>query len=379
MDTPAHDELRRSLGELIDRTINPHVREWEAAGQYPAHEVFRIFGRAGFLGLCKPREYGGQGLDYSFSAVMAETLGARVACGGIPMSFGIQTDMTTTALERYGSEELKQEFMVPSIRGDLVACLGVSEIGAGSDVASIKTRARRDGDDYVIDGGKMWQTNGVQADWMCLLANTGEGAPHRNKSLICLPLKTRGVQVARKLSKLGSYASDTAQIFFENVRVPVRNRIGEEGMGFIYQMQQFQPERLWAAARGVGQCTTVLARWAELAGISGDTADDQLQQFEFAELAADVEATRALLYRSVAKYVAGDDVTRLVSMLKLKAGRLMRMVPSACLRHAGESALAWDSYLSRMYRDMRLGSIGGGADEVMLTVIAKSMGMAVRA
>src|ERR1700759_3127043 len=182
--------------------------------------------------------------------MMAEELGA-IRCGGVPMAIGVQTDMATPALARFGSDDVRREFLAPAISGDQVACIGVSEPGAGSDVASIKTQARSDGDDYVIDGGKMWITNGTQADWICLLANTSDGQVHRNKSLICVPMKTKGVQIARKLDKMGMRSSDTAQIFFDDVRVPVRHTIGQEGMGFIYQMQQFQEERLWGAISAV--------------------------------------------------------------------------------------------------------------------------------
>src|ERR1700729_4004966 len=245
--TPEHEELRRSLQKFIAAEINPHVDEWEEAGIFPAHELFKKMGDLGFLGLHKPVEYGGQGLDYSYAMVMAEELGA-IKCGGVPMAIGVHTDMATPALARFGSDEVRREFLAPAISGDAVACIGVSEPGAGSDVASIKTHARADGDDYVINGGKMWITNGVQADWICLLANTSDEQVHRNKSLICVPMNSRGVQVARKLDKMGMRSSDTAQIFFDNVRVPRRNRIGEEGKGFTYQMIQFQEERLWGAA-----------------------------------------------------------------------------------------------------------------------------------
>ena len=250
--TPEHEELRRSLQKFIAAEVNPHVDEWEEAGIFPAHPLFKKMGDLGFLGLTKPVEYGGQGLDYSYAVVMAEELG-NIACGSVPMAIGVQTDMATPALARFGSDEVKREFLAPSISGDYVACLGVSEVGAGSDVASIKTTARKDGGDYIINGGKMWTTNGTQADWMCLLANTSEGAAHKNKSLICLPMKTKGVEIARKLDKLGMRSSDTAQIFFDDVRVPQRFLIGEEGMGFTYQMMQFQEERLWAAAANLNR------------------------------------------------------------------------------------------------------------------------------
>src|SRR5260370_36106456 len=212
-----HKEARGGLKKFIAAEINPFVDEWEKADIFPAHELFKKLGDLGFLGLNKPVEFGGQGLDYSFALMMAEELGA-IRCGGVPMAIGVQTDMATPALARFGSDEVRQEFLAPAIAGDAVACIGVSEPGAGSDVASIKTNARADGDDYVINGGKMWITNGVQAAWICLLANTSGSQLHRNKSLICVPMKTRGAQVARTLDKMGLRSSATAPLFFRHVR-----------------------------------------------------------------------------------------------------------------------------------------------------------------
>ena len=189
--TADHDEPRRILQKFIAAEINPYVDEWEKAEQFPSHELFKKLGDLGFLGLNKPVEFGGQGLDYSYALMMAEELGA-IRCGGVPMAIGVQTDMATPALARFGSDEVRREFLAPAIAGDAVACIGVSGAGAGSDVASIKTSARSDGDDYVINGGKMWITNGVKADWICLLANTGDGPVHRNKSLICVPDEEQG-------------------------------------------------------------------------------------------------------------------------------------------------------------------------------------------
>ena len=212
--THEHEELKRNLKRFIDDEINPHVDEWEAAEQFPAHEVFRKLGQLGLLGLTKPEAYGGSGLDYSYAVVMAETLG-HINCGAIPMAIGVQTDMATPALARFGSEALCKEFLVPAIAGEMVGCIGVSEPGAGSDVASIKTTARKDGDDYIINGGKMWITNSLQADWMCLLANTSEGPAHKNKSLIMVPMNTPGITRARKIRKIGMMASDTGVIHFD--------------------------------------------------------------------------------------------------------------------------------------------------------------------
>ncbi|MGD0564246.1 MAG: acyl-CoA dehydrogenase family protein [Roseiarcus sp.] len=375
--TPEHEEARRALQKFIAAEINPFVDEWEKGQAFPAHELFKKLGDLGFLGLTKPTEYGGQALDYSYSVMMAEELGA-IRCGGVPMAIGVQTDMATPALARFGSDALRREFLAPAIAGDAVVCIGVSEPGAGSDVAAIKTSARSDGDDYVINGGKMWITNGAQADWMCLLANTGDGPQHRNKSLICLPMKTKGVTVARKLDKLGMHSSDTAQIFFDDVRVPKRNRIGEEGRGFTYQMLQFQEERLWAAASCLKAHELIIAETIAYArgrkAFGQSILDNQTVHFRLAELQTEVELLRSLVYRAAEAMIAGEDVTQLATMAKLKTGRLGRELPDACLQYWGGMGFMTETPVSRAYRDFRLASIGGGADEVMLSVLCKGMG-----
>ncbi len=376
--TADHDDVRRSLQKFIASEINPHVDEWEKADIFPAHELFKKLGDLGFLGLNKPEAFGGQALDYSYALMMAEELGA-ITCGGVPMAIGVQTDMATPALARFGSDEVRREFLAPAISGDAVACIGVSEPGAGSDVASIKTNARADGDDYVINGGKMWITNGVQADWICLLANTSDGQVHRNKSLICVPMKSNGVTVARKLDKMGMRSSDTAQIFFDNVRVPKRNRIGEEGKGFTYQMIQFQEERLWGAASCLKALEAIIDETIDYTrnrkAFGGTILDNQVVHFKLAEMQTEVELLRSLIYRAGGALVAGEDVTKLASMAKLKAGRLGREVTDACLQFWGGMGFMNETHVSRAYRDFRLTSIGGGADEVMLMVLCKMMGI----
>ncbi len=375
--TPEHDTLRDTLKRFIDKEVNPHVDEWERAEVFPAHQVFKRLGELGMLGLTKPVENGGAGLDYSYGAVMAETL-AHMNCGGVPMAIGVQTDMATPALAHRGSAELRAEFLAPAISGDYVACLGVSEVGSGSDVASIKTTARRDGDDYVINGGKMWTTNGTQADFCCVLANTSDGAAHRNKSLIVVPMKTRGVEVARKLRKMGMHSSDTAQIHFDDVRVPQRYRIGEEGMGFIYQMEQFQIERLWGALNNVGMAQraidTTIGYTRERRAFGRSILDNQWVHYRLAELQTEVAALRALCWQGVEEVVAGQDATRTATMAKLKAGRVIREVADGCLQFWGGMGFVDESPISRIFRDGRLTSIGGGADEVMLQILSKFMG-----
>ena len=392
--THEHREIQKTLHRFIDEEINPHVDEWEADEIFPAHEVFKKMGKLGLLGLCKPEEYGGAGLDYSYSLAMAEALG-HIHCGGVPMAIGVQTDMCTPALARHGSEELKRNFLAPAIAGDMVGCIGVSEPAAGSDVSGIKTTARKDGDDYVITGQKMWITNSLQADWMCMLVNTGEGQsgaggnPHKNKSLVMVPMRdgpggklTKGIEVAQKIRKIGMHSSDTGLIYFDEVRVPQRYRIGAEGQGFIYQMQQFQEERLWCAAstlESLNHCIQWTIDYAQERKLFGATlADQQWVQFKLAELKTEVEALRALTYRACDLYVNGQDVLELASMAKLKAGRLNREVPDTCLQFWGGMGFTLENKVSRMYRDGRLASIGGGADEVMLGILAKLMGIAKR-
>jgi citronellyl-CoA dehydrogenase len=379
--TDQHHQLDETVTRFVRNEINPHVDEWERAEGFPAHELFKKMGELGLLGVKYPEQYGGLGLDFSYSMVMAEALGAA-DCGGVPMAIGVHTDMCTPALARFGTDELRNEYLAPSIAGDLVGCLGVSEPGGGSDVAAIRTTARRDGGDYVLNGTKMWITNGMQADWCCLLANTGDGAPHKNKSLIIVPMDAKGVS-RQKIHKIGMHSSDTAQLFFDEVRVPRRNLIGQEGMGFTFQMLQFQEERLFGAAsslRGMDRMIDLTIDYTrERKAFGRSILDNQVVHFRLAELRTEVAALRALTYSAVEQYVGGKDVTMLASMAKLKCGRLTREVSDSCLQYWGGMGYTADNLVARSYRDSRLVSIGGGADEVMLGIIAKLEGTLPRA
>ncbi len=379
--TTEHEELKRSALKFVEDEINPYVDEWEENEIFPAHELFKKLGDQGFLGVTKPEKYGGSGLDYSYGAVLNEAL-AHIKCGGVPMAIGVQTDMSTPALARFGSEEICNEFLKPSITGDLVSCLGVSEPSAGSDVAAIKTHAVKDGDDYVINGSKMWITNGTQADWMCMLANTESDNKnkHLNKSLICVPLKedgkrAKGVTINRKLKKMGMHSSDTAEIFFDDVRVPQKNLVGEEGKGFIYQMMQFQEERLYAAIAGYTGCELAINETINYTRqrktFGKPILDNQIVHYKLSELMTEVEALKALTWKGIEIHVNGGDCTKLASMSKLKATRLSRKVNDECLQYWGGMGYMNESPISRAYRDGRLGSIGGGSDEVMLGIISK--------
>lgn len=375
--TQEHKEIRRTVSNFVQNEINPHVDEWEKAGTFPMKEIFKKLGDLGLLGISKPTEYGGMGLDYSYNIVAAEEFGTA-KCGGVPLAIGVQTDMCTPALARFGSDELKRDFLAPSISGEMIGCIGVSEPGAGSDVAGLKTTAKKDGDDYIINGTKMWITNSPSADFICLLANTSDDKVHINKSLIVVPMDAPGVTVAPKLDKLGMRSSETAQVFFDNVRVPQRNRIGQEGMGFMMQMMQFQEERMFGAAnilKGLEACVNnTIAYCRERETFGQPLINNQVIHFRFAELQTEIEALRAMTYSAVEQYINKTDVTKLASMAKLKAGRLGREVADSCLQYWGGMGYMWDNEVSRAMRDIRLVSIGGGADEIMLGIICKLMG-----
>ena len=374
--THEHDELRRTAKRIVDEEINPHVDEWERIGQFPAHFVMKLLGNAGLIGISRSSDYGGLDLDYSYEVACSEEMGG-IHAYGVSTAIGVQTNMCIPALAKYGSDALRAEWLTPTFAGDLVGCIGVSEVGSGSDVANVKSVARRDGDDYVINGQKMWISSGMQADWMCMLVNTGEeNGPHRNKSLIVVPLNSKGI-TRNKLEKLGLHSSDTAQIFFDDVRVPAGNLIGEEGRGFIYQMEQFQEERLYVVARSLGimqdALDTTIEYTRDRQAFGKAVIDNQFVAFRIAEMQTEVEALRAMLHIATEKYVAGEDVTTLASMAKYKMGRLAEWIPGECLRFWGGQGFMHENRISRTYRDMKVGAIGGGSNEIMLQIIAKRM------
>ncbi|HEX9991938.1 MAG TPA: acyl-CoA dehydrogenase family protein [Acidimicrobiales bacterium] len=376
--TEEHEAFRRSVRGLLAREVAPHVDEWEEAGSFPAHELFPVLGRAGLLGLEYDPAYGGQGADHSYTVVLGEELG-RIGCGGVPMSVTVQTDMATPALHRFGTHELKERYLAPAIRGEMVTSIAVTEPDAGSDVAAIRTRAVRDGDEWVINGTKLYITNGTQADWLCLLARTSDEGGHRGMTQIVVPTDVPGFSVSRKLRKLGNWSSDTAELSFVDVRVPVANTIGEVGRGFQQQMQQFQNERLIAVYTAVGGMTMALDRTVEhlreRRTFGRPLIDNQHVQFTMAELRAELDLLRHYAYAGAAAYVRGEDATRFATVAKLKAGRLQRRVADTCLQLHGGLGYMEETWTSRYFRDARLLSIGGGSDEVMLRILARMDGL----
>ena len=358
--------------------IHPFIEEWEKEGMFPAHSLFKKLGSIDLLGITKSATSGGMGLDYSYGLAFAEGLGHAWDLGVIT-AIGVHTDMATPSIDRFGSEELKKEFLEPSIKGEFVAALALSEVGAGSDLAAIKASARKDGDDYIINGDKMWITNAKQADFFCTLVNTSDEGPHKNKSLILVPASTPGLKVGNKIEKLGQLTSDTAPIYFEDVRVPKRYCIGKEGEGFSIQMQQLQEERLFLAVSVIAvleKCIKATIEYCKDRSTFGKSViDNQYIQFRLAELQTEVEALRALSYQACELFMNGEDMTYLASMAKLKSGRLSREISDVCLQYWGGMGFTWENPASKVYRDGRLTSIAGGTDEIMLQVICKKMGI----
>lgn len=369
-----HEMFRQTVRAFVEKEINPYAEAWEEAGIFPAHQLFKKMGDLGFLGLNYAEEYGGADADYWFTVVLAEEL-ARADTGGVPMGIVVHTDMCTPALAEFGSHELKKKFLEPACRGELVGAIGVSEPDAGSDVASIRTRAEKDGDDYLITGSKLYITNGTQADFICLLVRTSDEPGYRGMSLIVTPTSLPGFSVGRKLRKLGNHSSDTGELVFDHVRVPQWYRIGPEGKGFILQMQQFQKERLIGSIMAHSSCERTvrdtLAYTQQRSAFGRPLIENQWIQFKLAELLTEIEALRQLNYHCARMLMAGLDFTLEASMAKLKAGRLSREVNDTCLQFYGGMGYMEETPISRRYRDGRLLSIGGGADEIMLGIIAK--------
>ena len=366
--------LYKTVKEFAENEIRPFAEEWEKDGIFPAHELFKKMGNLDLLGITKDEKYGGMGLDYSYGIIFAEALG-YAEDNGVVTAIGVQTDMATPALHKHGSEDLKEEFLIPAIKGDVVTSVAVSEPGSGSDVSSLKTNAKKQGDDYIVNGQKMWITNATQADYFCVLVNTSEGNPHRNKSLIIIPSDTKGVSIGDKIDKLGLRTSDTAPVYFDNVCIPQRFRIGKEGEGFKMQMEQFQEERLFLSASILVAMDICIDKTIEYCkdrkAFGKRVIDNQAIQFRLSELKTEVESVRSLVYRGCQNYVNGEDVTLLASMAKLKSCRLIREVADTCVQYYGGMGFTWENQAAKLYRDGRLYSIGGGTDEIMLRIISK--------
>lgn len=376
--TEEHLMFRKTLREFIEREINPHCEDWEAAGMFPAREVFTKFASVGAIGLEYDPADGGGGADHLFTAIFGEEIG-RMDSLGVAMALSVQTDMSTPSLARFGTPELKEQFLRPALTGEHVTAIAITEPDSGSDVAGLRTKAVRDGDEWVIDGQKLYITNGTQADWVCLLARTADEDGPRGMSQIIVPCDAPGFLVSRKLDKLGMRASDTAELSFDGVRVPFANTIGEVGRGFQQQMEQFQNERMIAAYQMVGACERAIERTAtylkERLAFGRPLLANQHLSYELADLSSEVDVLRHYNYSAAQAYMRGEDITKFATVAKLRTGRLARRVADICLQFHGGIGYMEETWTARFFRDTRLWSIGGGADEVMLRTIARMDGL----
>ncbi len=373
--TPEHRQFRSTIHKFVQTRLAPRSREFDEMGHFDK-ALYPEMGRLGMLGIRYDPRFGGLGLDWSYTAILAEELGC---CdnAGVAMGIFVQTDMATPALHRFGSDELRERFLVPAIRGEMVGAIGVTEPGAGSDVSAIKTRAVRDGDDWVINGQKMFITNASTADFFCLLAVTDPEAGYGGYSQIIVPTKSPGVSYTL-LDKIGNWGSDTGAIFLEDVRVPVANTIGDPGRGFQQQMVQFIDERLiavLASSAAAMDCWNKTKTYCEQRIVFGKPLSKfQVNQFKFVDMLTRIQAARELGYACVRKMMKGEDAVREVSMAKIFCIEVQQYVADTCVQLYGGAGYMTDNPAGRLFVDSRLSSIGAGADEVMKQVIAKTLG-----
>jgi alkylation response protein AidB-like acyl-CoA dehydrogenase len=371
-----HEQLRQSIRAFVVKELQPHAEEWEET-TFPDW-VFRRMGELGFLGLSYPEEYGGQGGDYYCNIVLAEEM-VHSHSGGLAMGVAVHTDMATPPILAFGTEEQKRRYLVPSIKGELISCLGITEPDAGSDVSGIKTRAVRDGDEWVINGSKTYITNGHRADYIVLVTRTDPDAGYDGFTLFLVDMDSRGVVREKRLEKLGMHSSDTALLAFQDVRVPAGAVLGEEGKGFYHIMWELQGERLIGAAGAVAAAQRCFDRTLEFAKVRSafgrPIARFQAIRHKFAEMSTKIEAARQLVYMTAWRFENGEYPVREISMAKLYAARVACEVADECIQIHGGAGYMKEYGIERVWRDMRLNRIGAGTDEIMLDVIGRSYGL----
>jgi len=380
--TEEHEDLRESMQGWVQKELAPNVADYEE-NLWPDSVLHRA-AELGYVGLCFPEEYGGQGGDYFYSLVRAECM-SYSGCGGLNMGMAVHTDMVLPPVEMLGTEDQKQRYLVPGIKGEKISCLGITEPGAGSDVAGIRTTARRDGDEYVINGSKMFITNGARADFILLVTKTDPDARHDGISLFLVDLEdadgnaTPGFSVSRTLEKLGMHASDTAELAFEDVRVPAENLLGEEGKGFYHISWELQGERLVGAIGCVAGAERIFEKTLEYAkereAFGRPIGKFQAIRHKFAEMATKIETAKQLTYSTAWRFANGEYPVREITMAKLYASQMGCEVADECIQIHGGYGYMKEYDVERAYRDMRLNRIGAGSDEVMLEVIGRSYGL----
>jgi len=374
--TEEHERLRESIGTFVERELAPHAEKWEETTF--ENWVFPRMGELGFLGLSYPDEYGGQGGDYYCNLILAEEM-ARSNSGGLAMGIAVHTDMATPPIHLFGTEGQKQRYLVPAIRGEKISCLGITEPGAGSDVSAIRTRAVRDGDEYVINGSKTYITNGHRADFIVLVTKTDDDAGYDGFTLFVVDMDLPGVIREKKLEKLGMHASDTALLAFDDVRVPADAVLGEVGKGFYHIMWELQGERMIGAAGAVAGAQRVFDKTLQYAkereAFGRQIGHFQVIRHKFAEMATKIESARQLVYTTAWRVENGDYPVREITIAKLYASRIAVEVADECIQIHGGAGYMKEYGVERVWRDLRLNRIGAGTDEIMLDVIGRSYGL----
>ncbi len=373
--TEEHEALRESLRSFIAREIRPHVNEWEGAQEFP-RELYTRMGGLGFLGLKYPEEYGGQGGDYVHDAVFTEEM-ARCGSGGVAAGIGAQVAIATPPIFKFGTEEQKQRWLVPAIRGEKIAALAITEPGTGSDVAGIRTFARREDGEYVVNGAKTFITNGVRADIYVTAVKTNQEGGHHGLSFLVIEKGTEGFEVSRKLEKLGWHASDTGELSFQDARVPVENLLGEENGGFYLIMANFQWERISMALGAVGgmQATfdRTLAYAKERQAFGRPIGRFQAIRHKLAEMATQIEAARDYTYFALRLFVDGQECLKEVSIAKLFACDAAVAIADEAVQIHGGYGYMREYDVERALRDARLGPIGGGTREIMKEIVSRQL------
>lgn len=376
--TQDHQIYRKTVRDWCERTIVPNAEKFEAEELTP-REVFREAGRLGFLGARFPERCGGSGGDFWYTVCWTEEL-ARTGVAGTAMGLLVQSDMATPVIGDLGTDEQIEEFLKPALAGEKIAALGISEPGAGSDVANIRTTARRDGDDYVIDGAKTFITNGTQADFITLAVRTHPDAQPAwtGISLVLFPTDTPGFSIGKKLKKLGNHSSDTAEIHFDGCRIPRRYLLGEENHGFVYIMRNFQGERLVGAISAITGARRAWERSMEYGrdrkAFGRPIIKFQVWRHQFVDMLTEIEAGQLLAYAAADKFARGEECTKEISMAKLYCGEVANRVMDRCLQFHGGMGYMEEYFIARAWRDTRLITIGGGTSEIMKEIIAKTSG-----
>jgi citronellyl-CoA dehydrogenase len=375
--TEEHELFRRNFRRFIETEVTPHADKWEEAGIFD-RSLFKRMGELGYFGVRYPEDVGGSGGDIWHTMVMCEEW-PKSRMAGVPMAMMVQSDMATPIINEIGTAEQRQEFLAPAIRGEKIAALGVSEPDAGSDVAGMKTVARKDGDDYVISGSKMWITNGTRCDFITLAARTSD-SKHGGISLFTFPTDVKGFEVGKAIKKIGNHSSDTGLLFFDQCRIPKRYLLGEEGHGFYHIMTNFQGERLVGAAMGYAGAQLALDLTIQYcrdrAMFGRNLLGFQVTRHKLVELQTEVEAARWLTYAAADEFSQmGAAATQKISMAKYYAAEVAKKVADQCLQLHGGMGYSDESFISRYFRDVRLLPIGGGASEVMKEIISKMMNL----